>query len=168
MNKSPVSKNVIKSQKIFAEEYLESADIDISDEEIARQGLTEIDILIHEFRKFLLTRILEEWKTIIWIDGYDSGGKTKTSRCITSEEDVFWDSIIKRESLPKPTKRQNNLLIIDRYKNFFPGKWKTVVFDRTWNNRAFVQKLNGYCTDEQYKTFIKSLKSDLQKLQADF
>lgn len=162
-----ITSRVNKSQKNDAKQYLDDAVEDIPQEAIESQWLETIDIMRYEFRKYIIHCILEWKKTIIGIDGCDSWGKTKTSRVLTSSEDVWGGSVIQRHSLYKPKPKQLEKPILELYQKFFPWKWKTVVFDRTWNNRAFVQNILGYCSDELYEKFINTLAKELSRLQEE-
>lgn len=160
-----LSSRVNKDQVETAREYLENADTNIPIAAIEKQWLGEVAILKYELRKYIIHCILERKKTIISIDWYDSGWKTKTSRSLTSTEDQWHWEIIDRKSLRKPKPKQLQRPIMELYERFFPWAGKTRIFDRSWNNRAFVQKIMWYCNDELYEEFIDSLAQELFRLQ---
>lgn len=162
--KSSITRDVTKKQYEKAKFDMLNSVVDISDEKIEEYWMSEIDILVYEFKKLVIHTILEKMRNVFWIDWFDTSCKTKNSERITSASTVYDNNIVSRESLSVPTKNEIRMMITKLYEKYFPWKWKTVVFDRTWNNRALVQGIYGYCSTWQYKCFMEKLESELDRL----
>ncbi len=142
---------------------IKNSKTDIPDWKIEEYNMDETDILIYEFKKLIIHTILEKESRVVWIDWFDTSCKTKFSERITSASTVYDNNIVSRESLRVPTKNEIRMTITKLYEKYFPWEWKTVVFDRTWNNRALVQNIYKYCSEWQYKNFMKRLESELDR-----
>ena len=59
-------------------------------------------------------------------------------------------------ALPKPSDREKSQIYMQRYINHFPAAGEIVIFDRSWYNRAGVERVMGFCTDQEYKEFMRS------------
>jgi len=90
---------------------------------------------------------LQEWikhkglKLVILFEGRDAAGK---------------GGAIKRVALGTPTEREKTQWYFQRYVPHLPGAGEMVLFDRSWYNRAGVERVMGFCTDEQYKEFMST------------
>ena len=58
-------------------------------------------------------------------------------------------------ALPAPSDREKTQVYIQRYVAQFPAAGEIILFDRSWYNRAGVERVMGFCTDEQYERFLK-------------
>jgi polyphosphate kinase 2 len=58
-------------------------------------------------------------------------------------------------ALPAPSDRQKTQLYMQRYVAHFPAGGEVVIFDRSWYNRAGVERVMGFCTDDEYHRFLK-------------
>ena len=58
-------------------------------------------------------------------------------------------------ALPAPSDREKTQMYAQRYMQHFPAAGEIVIFDRSWYNRAGVERVMGFCTDEQYERFLK-------------
>jgi polyphosphate kinase 2 len=58
-------------------------------------------------------------------------------------------------ALPAPSDREKSEMYIQRYMMHFPAAGEVVIFDRSWYNRAGVERVMGFCSDEQYERFLK-------------
>jgi polyphosphate kinase 2 len=58
-------------------------------------------------------------------------------------------------ALPAPSDREKTQMYVQRYFQHFPAAGEVVIFDRSWYNRAGVERVMGFCTDEQYERFLK-------------
>ena len=58
-------------------------------------------------------------------------------------------------ALPAPSDREKSQLYIQRYMAHFPAAGEIILFDRSWYNRAGVERVMGFCTDDQYEHFLK-------------
>jgi polyphosphate kinase 2 len=60
-------------------------------------------------------------------------------------------------ALPAPTAREKSQMYLQRYMAHFPGAGEIVIFDRSWYNRAGVERVMGFCTDDQARQFLKAV-----------
>ncbi|MCK6454384.1 MAG: polyphosphate kinase 2 [Alphaproteobacteria bacterium] len=112
-----------------------------------------------ELRK-LQTRLclLQGWvretgtRAIVVFEGRDAAGKGGTIRALTERVSP---RIFRTVALPAPSDREKSQMYIQRYMQHFPAAGEIVVFDRSWYNRAGVERVMGFCTDQQYKRFLE-------------
>ena len=95
-------------------------------------------------------------KMIILFDGRDASGKGGTIRRVTRYMNEKHYRVI---APGKPSKEQQTELHIKRYIEHFPHAGEIVMFDRSWYNRAMVEPVMGFCTQEQYQRFLKKVVS---------
>jgi polyphosphate kinase 2 len=102
---------------------------------------------------------LQEWikhtgqRVAIVFEGRDAAGKGGTIKRIT---EALNPRICQVVALPAPTERQKTQWYFQRYVAHLPAAGEIVIFDRSWYNRAGVEKVMGFCTDEEYKEFMRS------------
>ena len=104
----------------------------------------------------LLQKYLEETKRrmIIVFEGRDASGKGGTIRRVSRYMNEKHYRVV---ALGKPTDAQRTQWFFQRYVEQFPRGGEVVLFDRSWYNRAMVEPVIGFCTPEEYKTFIKGV-----------
>ncbi len=90
-------------------------------------------------------------KVVIVFEGRDAAGKGGAIRRITSHINPRHFRIV---ALPKPTDEEEGQWYFQRYINQLPNPGEIVFFDRSWYNRAIVEPVNGFCTQEEYKIFM--------------
>ena len=90
-------------------------------------------------------------KIIIVFEGRDAAGKGGVIRRLTEKVSP---RIFRVNALPAPSDRQKTQLYFQRYFERFPAAGEVVIFDRSWYNRAGVERVMGFCTDEEYETFL--------------
>jgi len=95
-------------------------------------------------------------RIIIIFEGRDAAGKGGAIRRITEQMNPRQFRIV---ALPKPTEEEKTQWYFQRYVNQFPKAGEIVFFDRSWYNRAVVEPVNGFCTNEQYETFMNHVNS---------
>jgi polyphosphate kinase len=101
---------------------------------------------------------LQDWvkykglRVIIVFEGRDAAGKGGTIRAITERVSP---RVFRLIALPAPSDREKTQMYIQRYMQHFPAAGEIVVFDRSWYNRAGVEYVMGFCTKEQYKSFLE-------------
>jgi polyphosphate kinase 2 len=93
-------------------------------------------------------------KMVILFDGRDASGKGGTIRRITRYMNEKRYRVV---ALGKPNELQKTELHIKRYIEHFPHAGEIVLFDRSWYNRAMVEPVMGFCTQTQYKRFMKKV-----------
>ena len=104
----------------------------------------------------LLQKYLEDTKRrmIIVFEGRDASGKGGTIRRVSRYMNEKHYRVV---ALGKPTEAQRTQWFFQRYVEQFPRGGEVVLFDRSWYNRAMVEPVFGFCTPEEYKTFIKGV-----------
>ena len=101
---------------------------------------------------------MQEWvkksgaKICIVFEGRDTAGKGGTIKRITERVSP---RVFRVVALPTPTERQKSQMYVQRYISHFPSAGEVVIFDRSWYNRAGVERVMGYCTPEQTDRFLE-------------
>jgi polyphosphate kinase 2 len=103
-------------------------------------------------------------KMVILFDGRDASGKGGTIRRVTR---YMNEKRYRTVALGKPNEQQKTELHIKRYIEHFPHAGEIVLFDRSWYNRALVEPVMGFCTQNQYKRFLKKVISYEQNFLED-
>jgi polyphosphate kinase len=100
---------------------------------------------------------LQDWvrlkglRVIIVFEGRDAAGKGGTIKAITERVSP---RVFRVTALPAPSDREKTQLYLQRYLEHFPAAGEIVIFDRSWYNRAGVERVMGFCTTEEYKAFL--------------
>jgi polyphosphate kinase 2 len=112
-----------------------------------------------ELRKLHVELVkLQQWvvakglKVCIVFEGRDGAGKGGTIKAITERVSPRVFRVI---ALPAPTEREKSQMYLQRYVPHFPAAGEVVIFDRSWYNRAGVERVMGFCTEEQARGFLK-------------
>jgi polyphosphate kinase 2 len=101
---------------------------------------------------------LQEWvkhkglKICIVFEGRDGAGKGGTIKAITERVSP---RVFRVVALPAPTEREKSQMYVQRYSPHFPAAGEVVIFDRSWYNRAGVERVMGFCPKEQVKRFLE-------------
>jgi polyphosphate kinase len=101
---------------------------------------------------------LQEWvkqaglKVCIVFEGRDGAGKGGTIKAITERVSPRVFRVI---ALPAPTEREKSQMYVQRYLPYLPAAGEIVIFDRSWYNRAGVERVMGFCTEEQARGFLR-------------
>lgn len=90
-------------------------------------------------------------KVIVLFEGRDAAGKGGAIRRITAHINPRH---FKKIALPKPSEQEQGQWYFQRYINHLPQAGEIVFFDRSWYNRAVVEPVNNFCTEEEYLTFM--------------
>ena len=98
--------------------------------------------------------IRENKKVVILFEGRDSAGKGGAIRRFSSRINPRFYQIV---ALPKPTEVERNQWYFQRYSTRLPRPGEIVFFDRSWYNRAVVEPVNGFCTQDEYRTFMRHI-----------
>jgi polyphosphate kinase 2 len=91
-------------------------------------------------------------RVIIIFEGRDAAGKGGTIRALTEKVSP---RVFKVVALPAPSDREKTQIYAQRYLAHFPAAGEVVIFDRSWYNRAGVEKVMGFCTKEQHQKFLE-------------
>ena len=101
---------------------------------------------------------LQEWvrhsgaRIVILFEGRDAAGKGGTIKRVVENLNP---RVARIAALPAPTEREKTQWYFQRYVPHLPAGGEMVLFDRSWYNRAGVEHVMGYCTDEQYALFMR-------------
>ena len=102
---------------------------------------------------------LQEWvkhaglKVCIVFEGRDGAGKGGTIKAITERVSP---RVFRVVALPAPTEREKSQMYLQRYLSHMPAAGEIVIFDRSWYNRAGVERVMGFASDEQVKRFLNA------------
>lgn len=93
-------------------------------------------------------------KMVILFEGRDASGKGGTIRRVTRYMNEKHYRVV---ALGKPTEQQKSQWFFQKYIEQLPRGGEMVLFDRSWYNRAIVEPIFGFCTEEEYKNFMKGV-----------
>ncbi|MCQ4618590.1 polyphosphate kinase 2 [Corynebacterium sp. CCUG 71335] len=100
---------------------------------------------------------LQQWvvatgaRIVIVMEGRDAAGKGSAIKRITQ---YLNPRVCRIEALPKPTEREQTQWYFQRYIERLPAAGEIVIFDRSWYNRAGVERVMGFCTTDEYRRFL--------------
>jgi polyphosphate kinase 2 len=103
---------------------------------------------------------LEEWikfqglKAAIIFEGRDAAGKGGTIKTITAPLNPRYCRVV---ALGVPTERERTQWYFQRYVAHLPSAGEMVLFDRSWYNRALVEHVMGFCTEDEYREYLRSV-----------
>ncbi|HTO73778.1 MAG TPA: polyphosphate kinase 2 [Gemmatimonadales bacterium] len=101
---------------------------------------------------------LQEWvkrkglKLCVVFEGRDGAGKGGTIKALTERVSP---RVFRVVALPAPTEREKSQMYVQRYIAHFPAAGEVVIFDRSWYNRAGVERVMGFCSKDQVKRFLE-------------
>lgn len=102
---------------------------------------------------------LQDWvkeqgeRAIVIFEGRDAAGKGGTIKALTERVSP---RIFRLVALPAPSDREKSQMFMQRYMQHFPAAGEIVIFDRSWYNRAGVEHVMGFCTDEEYDEYMRT------------
>lgn len=102
---------------------------------------------------------LQEWvkqeglKVVVIFEGRDASGKGGVIKRITEKLNP---RVVKVVALGVPTEREKGQWYFQRYVTHLPAKGEIILFDRSWYNRAGVERVMGFCTEEEHQEFLRS------------
>jgi polyphosphate kinase len=100
---------------------------------------------------------MQEWvkstgaKVCVIFEGRDTAGKGGTIKAITERVSP---RVFRVVALPTPTEREKSQMFLQRYVPHLPAAGEVVIFDRSWYNRTGVERVMGFCTEEQSEQFL--------------
>lgn len=135
-----------------------SKDNDKHDKEKRQKlGKKKYEKLINHYNQELVK--LQEWvkqqglRVVVIFEGRDAAGKGGIIKTITQPLNP---RICRVVALGTPTEKEKGQWYFQRYVAHLPSKGEMVLFDRSWYNRAGVEKVMGFCSDEEYQEFMRS------------
>ncbi len=96
---------------------------------------------------------VQGWKLALIFEGRDAAGKGGVIQRITEPLNPRYARVV---ALPAPTEREQTQWYFQRYVAHLPAAGEIALFDRSWYNRAGVERVMGFCTDEEYREFLRS------------
>jgi len=151
--KAPVSKDGAATSKPSSGKAAAAAadpNADIS----AKDYVKALKKLHVELVKLQLWTVHTGAKVCILFEGRDGAGKGGTIKAITERVSP---RVFRVVALPSPTEREKSQMYVQRYIRHFPAAGEIVIFDRSWYNRAGVERVMGFCTEEQSKKFLNDV-----------
>jgi polyphosphate kinase 2 len=112
---------------------------------------------------------MQEWvkasgaKICVVFEGRDTAGKGGTIKAITERVSPRVFHVV---ALQAPTEREKSQMYIQRYITHLPAASEVIIFDRSWYNRAGVERVMGFCTEEQAVEFLRAL-PDVERAMVD-
>ncbi|MEP9377482.1 polyphosphate kinase 2 [Aquabacter sp. CN5-332] len=103
---------------------------------------------------------LQEWvkhtgaKVCVLFEGRDGAGKGGVIKAITERVSPRTFRVV---ALPPPTEREKSQMLVQRYLPYLPAAGEVVIFDRSWYNRAGVERVMGFCTESEVKKFLATI-----------
>jgi polyphosphate kinase 2 len=95
----------------------------------------------------------ERLRVVVIFEGRDAAGKGGAIKAIT---DRVSPRVFRVVALPAPSDREKGQLYFQRYVEHLPTAGEVVIFDRSWYNRAGVERVMGFCTETQYRRFLQT------------
>ena len=113
----------------------------------------EIERLHGELVKLQQWVVARGLRVCIVFEGRDGAGKGGTIKAITERVSP---RVFRVVALPSPTEREKSQMYVQRYMRHFPAAGEVVIFDRSWYNRAGVERVMGFCDKEQVRRFLQA------------
>lgn len=111
--------------------------------------------LLHEELVHLQSWVIAKGlKVCIVFEGRDGAGKGGTIKALTERVSP---RVFRVVALPAPTEREKTQMYLQRYMSYMPAAGEVVIFDRSWYNRAGVERVMGFCTPEQTHQFLETV-----------
>ncbi|HET9368799.1 MAG TPA: polyphosphate kinase 2 [Vicinamibacterales bacterium] len=115
---------------------------------------TELFRLQGELVKLQDWVVQQKLKIVVLFEGRDAAGKGGVIKRITQRLNP---RVCRVAALPAPNERERTQWYFQRYATHLPAAGEIVLFDRSWYNRAGVERVMGFCTDEEYEEFFRSV-----------
>jgi polyphosphate kinase 2 len=117
---------------------------------VYREELARLQVELVKCQEWIKARGL---KVVILFEGRDAAGKGGAIKTITLSLNPRYARVV---ALPAPTERERSQWYFQRYAEHLPAAGEMVLFDRSWYNRAGVERVMGFCTDDEYEEFLRS------------
>jgi len=117
---------------------------------VYERELAKLHVELVKLQKWVVKKGL---KVCVVFEGRDGAGKGGTIKAITERVSP---RVFRVVALPAPTEREKSQMYVQRYIPHFPAAGEVVIFDRSWYNRAGVEHVMGFCTDAEYREFLRA------------
>jgi polyphosphate kinase len=163
---------VRRIRRDLADSYDEEFELELEDrnlDELAASGIDTDSSTYKEQRRSYFRELfrmqaelvkLQDWvvrtghKVVILFEGRDAAGKGGVIKRITQRLNP---RVCRVAALPAPNERERTQWYFQRYVSHLPAAGEIVLFDRSWYNRAGVERVMGFCTDDQYEEFFRTV-----------
>src|SRR5277367_1368408 len=143
------------SAKKMAKTAKHAAGVSGKPEKLTRKDFeSQLEKLDVELVKLQLWVQKKGLKVFVLFEGRDTAGKGGVIKRITERVSP---RVFRVFALPAPTDREKSQMYIQRYLPYLPAAGEVVIFDRSWYNRAGVERVMGFCTPEQVEEFLKAV-----------
>src|SRR5690349_14371487 len=129
-------------------------------ESYTKHGRLRSDVYESELRRLQIELVkLQEWirdqglRVVVIFEGRDAAGKGGVIKRITESTNP---RVVRTVALGTPSDRERTQWYFQRYVAHLPAGGEMVLFDRSWYNRAGVERVMGFCTDAEYEEFMRS------------
>ncbi|NDH56538.1 MAG: polyphosphate kinase 2, partial [Burkholderiaceae bacterium] len=165
LNQEELSEWYKKAQDEILDDLDEELELELDDQRLGDDG----DGLISINRQFYFRELfrlqkelikLQDWvvhqklKVVVLFEGRDSAGKGGAIKRITQRLNPRVCRVV---ALSAPSEREKTQWYFQRYIAHLPAAGEIVLFDRSWYNRAGVEKVMGFCTDKEYREFLETV-----------
>ncbi|GBQ29846.1 hypothetical protein AA0472_3121 [Acetobacter estunensis NRIC 0472] len=168
MNDQSLQSRAEMDRQSVREEILDDIDeefeLELDDRRLEGENAGEASFRRTYFRELLRLQgelvKLQDWvqdtgeKVVILFEGRDAAGKGGVIKRITQRLNPRTCRVA---ALPAPSERERTQWYFQRYVSHLPAAGEIVLFDRSWYNRAGVERVMGFCTDDQYEEFFRSV-----------
>jgi polyphosphate kinase len=137
-----------KTKKTEIAETAEASDGKLKNKDYERE-LARLHVELVKLQQWVVHKGL---KVCIVFEGRDGAGKGGVIKAITERVSP---RVFRVVALPAPTERERSQMYFQRYMPHLPAAGEIVIFDRSWYNRAGVERVMGFCTDDQAKRFLE-------------
>ncbi len=144
-----------------SDQNLERPAIDEAQEPVPGSGKFKSKAYERELARLHVELVkLQEWavhtgaKVCVVFEGRDGAGKGGVIKAMTERVSP---RVFRVVALPAPTEREKSQMYIQRYVPYLPAAGEIVIFDRSWYNRAGVERVMGFCTENQSKRFLDTV-----------
>jgi polyphosphate kinase 2 len=117
---------------------------------VYREELAKLQVELVKCQEWIRARGL---KLMLLFEGRDAAGKGGAIKTITLSLNPRYARVV---ALPAPSERERSQWYFQRYVPHLPAAGEMVLLDRSWYNRAGVERVMGFCTDEEYREFMRS------------
>ena len=139
-----------KAKTITSEETSAASGTKLKNKDYERE-LAKLHVELVKVQQWVVHKGL---KVCIVFEGRDGAGKGGVIKAITERVSP---RVFRVVALPAPTEREKSQMYIQRYITHLPAAGEIVIFDRSWYNRAGVERVMGFCSDAQADKFLKGV-----------
>jgi polyphosphate kinase 2 len=155
------SNNKVKTGQVTAATPVDNGKKPMADSTAGKTVMVDEKTYNKELRRLQIELVkLQEWvrakglKVVVIFEGRDAAGKGGVIKRITESLNPRVCRVV---ALPAPTEREKTQWYFQRYVAYLPAAGEIVLFDRSWYNRAGVEHVMGFCTEEEYAEFLRSV-----------